>query len=45
MAQNTDLEKIVARFKAGSNCAQITATYFAEKYGEEYVEVTDDDLR
>ena len=35
MAQNTDLEKIVARFKAGSNCAQITATYFAEKYGED----------
>ncbi len=39
MAQNTDLEKITAKFKAGSNCAQITATYFAEKYGEDVEKV------
>lgn len=35
MAQNTNLEQITDKFKAGSNCAQIMAVYFAKKFGED----------
>ncbi len=35
MAQNATLEQIAGQFKAGSNCAQIMAVYFAGKFGED----------